>query len=390
MGFADTIIDDDGKLRRGLLAASDLQDDWRFSLPLMLAQKYLENKGIALDKVEGDDYGMKFGSTTLVRFKANSGSYINADAGGTQMLINFRNHPQPFKIVSLQDILEKKVESDLIRNKIVLIGVTTPSIKDYVTSTAIKNRPSALIYGVEVHAHIVSQIISAVENERVLLKAWWEVGEYVWIIAWGCIGIVLARTIRSPLKLLLIVIVTCSLLIWFSYQLLILGWWILVVPTLVIFIINGLLLAAFYQYEEKLRSQIVNRQLVIDQTFDTIHSGPLQTLAMMLRTVEEEELGREDLLLKLRNLNQELRGVYTSLKREAVTDGRSFHITPEQQLDLQQPVHEILHEIYFDVLERDFPFFKTIEFRIVDFQPLNPGFLTSEKKIPGLTRFEII
>ncbi|MGB6296195.1 MAG: CHASE2 domain-containing protein [Rivularia sp. (in: cyanobacteria)] len=381
IGFADTIIDDDGKLRRGLLAASDLQDNWRFSLPLKLAEKYLENKGIALDNVEGDDYGLRFGSTTLVRFQPNSGSYINADVGGTQMLINFRNHPQPFKIVSLQDILEKKVEPDLIRNKIVLIGVTTPSIKDYVNSTAIKNRPSALIYGVEVHAHIVSQIISAVENERVLLKVWWEVGEYLWIIAWGCMGIVLARTIRFPLKLLLIVIVISLFLIGFSYQLLILGWWIPVVPPLAVFITNGLVLAAFYQYEENLRMQIANRQLVIDQTFDTIHSGPLQTLAMMLRTFEEkEELSKENVLLKLRYLNQELRGVYTSLKREAMTDGRSFHITPAQELDLQEPINEILYEIYFDVLERDFPHFKTIEFKIVDFQPLNEQNLNSEQK----------
>lgn len=381
IGFADAIIDEDGKLRRSLLAASDSQDNWRFSFPLKLAEKYLENKGITLENVEGDDYGLRFGFTELVRFKPNFGSYINADVGGTHILINFRSHPQPFEIVSLQDVLEKRVEPNKIRNRIVLIGMTSPSIKDYFTSEAIKSQHSAFIYGVEIQAHILSQIISAVEDDRVLLKTWLEGWEYVWIIAWGCIGIVLARTIRSPLKLLLIVIVISLFLIWFSYQLLIFGWWIPLVPPLAIFIINGLVLAAFYQYEENLRMQIANRQLVIDQTFDTIHSGPLQTLAMMLRTIEEEEeLSKERLLLKLRNLNQELRGVYTTLKREAMTDGRSFHITPAQELDLQEPINEILYEIYFDVLERDFPHFKTIEFKIVDFQPLNEQNLNSEQK----------
>lgn len=381
IGFADTIIDEDGKLRRSLLAASDSQDNWRFSFPLKLAEKYLKNKGIILDNVEGDDYGLRFGFTELVRFKPNFGSYINAYVGGTQMLINFRNHPQPFEIVSLQDVLDKRVEPNKIHNRIVLIGMTSPSIKDYFTSEAIKSQHSAFIYGVEIQSHIVSQIISAVEDGRVLLKTWWEGWEYIWIIGWGCIGIVLARTIRSPLKLLLIVIVISFFLIGFSYQLLIFGWWIPVIPPLVIFIINGLVLAAFYQYEENLRSQIANRQLVIDQTFDTIHSGPLQTLAMMLRTIEEEEeLSKENVLLKLRNLNQELRGVYTTLKREAMTDGRSFHITPAQELDLQEPINEILYEIYFDVLERDFPCFKTIEFKIVDFQPLNEQNLNSEQK----------
>ncbi|MEM7717344.1 MAG: CHASE2 domain-containing protein [Cyanobacteria bacterium P01_A01_bin.68] len=381
IGFADTIIDKDGKLRRSISGASDLQDNWRLSLPLKLAEKYLGNKGISLKNVEGDDYGLRFGSTELVRLQPNFGSYINADIGGNQMLINFRTHSQPFEVVSLHDVLNKKVEPDKIRNRVVLIGVTSPSIKDYFTSDAIKSQHSAFIYGVEIQAHIVSQIISAVEDSRVLLKSWWEGWEYAWIIAWGSIGIILARTIRSPFKLLLIIIVTSLILIGFSYQILILGWWIPVVPTLIVFAINGLVLATFYQYEEILRSQIKNRQLVIDQTFDTIHSGPLQTLAMMLRTVrEEEELEKEKFLSKLETLNTELRGVYTSLKREAIADGKSFHITPEQELDLEEPINEILHEIYYDVSERDFPCFKTIEFRIVDFQPLNEQNLSSEQK----------
>jgi CHASE2 domain-containing sensor protein/two-component sensor histidine kinase len=383
IGFADTILDEDGKLRRSLLAASDLQDDWRFSLPLKLAQKYLENKGIALDNVEGDDYGLRFGSTTLVRFQPNSGSYINADAGGTQILINFRSHHQPFEIVSLTDILDKKVKADRIRNKIVLIGITSPSVKDYVTSVAVKSEHSAFINGVEMHAHIVSQIISAVEDDRVLLKSWSESWEYVWIITWGLIILALGRIITSPLKLLLSVISINLLLLALCYLLLIFGWWIPVVPPFLILIANGygLVVAVFYQKEKTLQSQIANRQLVIDQTFDTIHSGPLQTLAMMLRAIEEEEeLSKQNVLLKLINLNQELRGVYTSLKREAMTDGRSFHITPAQELDLQEPINEILYEIYYDVLERDFPCFKTIEFRIVDFQPLNEQNLNSEQK----------
>ncbi|MGB3652805.1 MAG: CHASE2 domain-containing protein [Rivularia sp. (in: cyanobacteria)] len=380
VGFADAIIDRDGKQRRSLLGASNLQDEWRLSLSLNLAKKYLETKGISLENVEGDEYGMRFGSTKLVRFQSNSGGYIREDAGGTQMLINFRSHPQPFEVVSLQDILDKKIEADKIRNKIVLIGITSPSIKDYVTSAATKSQHSAFIYGVEIQAHIVSQIISAVEDGRVFLKVWSEGWEYIWIIAWGCIGIVLACTIRSPLNLLLIVTVISLFLIGLSYQLLIIGWWIPVVPPLLILVVNGLVLAAFSQYEEKLRSQIVNRQLVIDQTFDKIHSGPLQTLAMMLRTVQEDELEREKLLLKLRKLDNELRGAYTLLKREAMTDGKTFSMLSEQQLNLQESINEILYEIYYDVLERDFPCFKTIEFRVIDFQPLNEQNLNSEQK----------
>lgn len=381
VGFADAINDRDGKQRRSLLGSPDNKGVWRFSLSLKLAQEYLENKGKTLENVEEDEYGIMFGSTKLVRFQPNSGGYVAAsNMGGTQMLINFRSHSQPFKIVSLYDILDKKVKAEKIRNKVVLIGITSPSIKDYVTSAATKSR-STFIYGVEVQAHIASQIISAVEDGRVLIKTWWEGWEYVWIIAWGFVGIVLGRTIHSPLKLLLSVILISLFLIGLSYQLLVFGWWIPIVPPLLILVVNGLVLAAFYQYEENLRAQIVNRQLVIDKTFDKIHSGPLQTLAIMLRTVqEEEELEREKILSKLKTLDNELRGVYTLLKREAMSDGRTFSMPSKQQLDLQEPINEILYEIYYDVLERDFPCFKTIELRVIDFQPLNEQNLNSEQK----------
>ena len=55
VGFADAIIDEDGKLRRSLLAASDIQGDWRFSLPLKLDVKYFVSKGITCGNVEGED-----------------------------------------------------------------------------------------------------------------------------------------------------------------------------------------------------------------------------------------------------------------------------------------------------------------------------------------------
>lgn len=390
VGFADAMTDSDGKRRRALLAASDMNDEWRFSLAIKLSEKYLERQGIKLENVEGDCYGMKFGSTKLERIDLNSGGYVRVDAGGSQMLINFRSHPQPFQIVSLGDILNKKVSPEKIRNKIVLIGIISPSAKDYVTSEAIKSKQksnSSTIYGVEVQAHIVSQIISGVEDGRTFIKTWWDISEYLGIIIVGVGGIILGRKIHSSRQLLLNVGVISFILIAVSFQLLIWGWWIPVIPSIVIFLCNGLVIPVFSKYDESLRSRIQERQIVIDQVFETIHGGPLQKLGMILRVLDgNDNFSKQDLSTQLKQLNQELREVHHLLKQEISSNEDSFYLRSEQQLNLQQPIHEILHQVYVDVMERNHPEFQSLRVKIVDFQQLDERNLSLEQK-RGICRF---
>jgi CHASE2 domain-containing sensor protein len=387
VGFADALIDVDGNQRRGLLATSNQQDEWRLSLPLKLAEAYLKTKAISLESVDNDPYGMTFNSKILTRFQSNSGAYIKADAAGTQILINFRHHPRPFDIVSLEEIQNEKVAPNRIRGKIVLIGMISPSTKDYVNSVAIDSENPALIYGVEFQAHVVSQIISYVLDQRPMINVWADEWEYLWIFAWGIFGLSLGRLIRSPLNILLFVTIASICLIGLSYGLLIIGWWIPVVPAFLILIFNSVVLAAFYRHDEALRSRIQDRQLIIDQTFDAIHSHPLQTLNMILREVQSHEgLAPQQFISKLQQLNQELRGVYDLVKREAVTELSSFYLRQEQQLDLAQPLHEILHEVYNDVLERDYACFKNIKLKVFKFEPMDERKLSIENK-RSLCRF---
>jgi CHASE2 domain-containing sensor protein len=387
VGFADALIDVDGKQRRSLLATSTKQDEWRLSFPLKLAEAYLKTKAISLENVDNDPYGMRFNSTKLTRFQSNSGGYIKADAAGTQILINFRHHPRPFDIFSLEEIQNEKVEPNRIRGKIVLIGMTSASTKDYVNSVAIDSENPALIYGVEFQAHVVSQIVSYVLDQRPMINVWAEEWEYLWIFAWGIFGLSLGRLIRSPLKILLYVTIASICLIGLCYGLLIIGWWIPVVPAFLTLIFNSVVLAAFYRYDEALRSRIQDRQLIIDQTFDAIHSHPLQTLNMILREVQSNEgLAPQQFISKLQQLNQELRGVYDLVKREAVTELSSFYLRQEQQLDLAQPLHEILHEVYNDVLEGDYACFKNIKLKVLKFEPMDERKLSIEHK-RSLCRF---
>ncbi|MDJ0616773.1 MAG: CHASE2 domain-containing protein [Calothrix sp. MO_192.B10] len=395
LGFADAVTDSDGQHRRALLGASNSNDQWRFSLALKLAKKYFETKKIKLDNVKGDDYGMKFGKTNLERFLSNSGGYIRADAGGSQILINFRSHPQPFNVVSLADILNKKVSTEKINNKIVLIGVISPSVKDYVYSNAIKTKSDITdpynkvpyTYGVKVKAHIVSQIISAVENERPFIKTWSDVGEYLWIAFIGFTGIIIGHHIYSSQKLIFTVGIISIILIGNAYLLLMIGWWIPIVPSIIVFLCNSLAIAAFSKYDEALRTRLQERQIVIDQVFETIHGGPLQKLSIILRNIDgDENLDKQTLSTDLRQLNQELRQVHQLLQREISTNGEIFYLRREQQLNLQQPIHEVLHQVYFDVLERSHIEFQTLKIKVVDFQQLDERNLSVEHK-RGLCRF---
>ncbi|MDF5722474.1 MAG: CHASE2 domain-containing protein [Rhizonema sp. PD37] len=388
VGFADDLIDTDGKQRRSLLGTSNLQNQWRLSFSLKLAETYLASqKKITLENVTGDLYGMRFNSTEITQIKPDGGSYGQEDAGGTQILINFRNSSQPFHTVSLSDIETGKVQPSLIRNKIVLIGMTSPSIKDYVDVVAIKGENPALIYGVEVQAHVVSQIISAVLDGRSQLHVWAAQWEYLWIIAWGIVGIILGRTIRYPLKMLLFVATASICLIGICYGLLILGWWVPLVPTVIILVFNSAVFAAFYKHDEALRLRIKDRQLVIDQTFDAIHSRPLQTLSIILRKVKgDEELAPQQFLLDLQQFNQELRGVYDFISKEIVCEESSFHLQQEQKLDLVQPLHEILHEVYNNALDKELPGFKTIKIKVIDFKPMDEQNLSLKHK-RSLCRF---
>lgn len=386
VGFVDAPVDRDGKQRRALLGTSDLKDKWRLSLSLKLADIYLKKEGISWKEEENksEGYLMKFNSTKIPQFLPNDGGYISEDYGGYQTLINFRSNIKPFRIVSLTDINNKKVDASWIRDKIVLIGLTTPSVKDYTFSDTIKTKNIPLVYGVEVHAHVTSQLISYVLNKRPFIKTWTDSWEYLWIVSWGIIVIVLGKKIHSPLMLIFSINAMIMFFITISYSLLTLSWWTPFIPSLLILVLNGfsIAIAAINRYEENWRLRIQVQKLVINKTFDIIHNGPLQTIARMIKQVEEsQEISNTEIFLaELRQLNQDLRGVYKLVKQENFIASNSFYINQEQEIDLKKPLHEALNEVYIDVFDRDFPCFKTIKINVVNFQPLNEKNLSAELK----------
>ena len=270
---------------------------------------------------------------------------------------------------------------DTLGDRIVLIGITAPSIKDFVNTSAISNlQPPGKIYGVEFHAQVASQIVSAVLDGRPVLKTWSQGWEYLWTVGWGVLAIYLGRLTQSALKNLMYVTATSLGLVGISYTFIVGGWWIPVAPALLILVINGAILSNFYQYDRFLRFQIEIRQHTIERTFVVIHNGPLQTLANILRHVQDQDLEPNQLLEELKNLNWEIREVGEYLKLETLDQKESLRLGSGLILDLNIPIRDLLYEVYSHTLQRNFPSFKTLKVKAYSFEPIEEQYLSLEQK----------
>lgn len=244
VGFSDFVDDADGVLRRHLVAleadpAATCTTPYAFSA--RLAFLYLQDEGIT---AQFDPAGnLVLGAAVLPELQSRSGGYQPIDAGGYQIMLNYRPLVAPSAIadqVSLSQVLDGQVNPDAIANRIVLIGVTANSITDD-WATPYGQSSSAKTPGVFVQAHMTSQLISAALGDRSLLGTLPIWGDWLWIGGWALGGwAVVITALRSQNRwgaswgaLGLIVLVGSSL--W----LLIGGYWVPLVPAALTFIGSG-------------------------------------------------------------------------------------------------------------------------------------------------------
>ncbi len=252
----DFILDGDGKLRRGLLYWTNGDDSQEF-LALRLALIHLETQGIRPD--ENSEW-LKLGQATFRPFEKNDGSYINADAGNYSQILNYRGAKGRFQRVSLQSVLKGTIAPNTFTNRIVLIGTTTDSIKDefYTPYSGNTITTPDRMYGVEAHAQITSQILSAALGDRSGIKVWNDPLELLWIALWAMAGAVVWR-LRSPSLAILSLVGLESLLGVGSYLLFLQGWWIPVVPPAMALALTAVAITGYIAQQESLdRHAVMN------------------------------------------------------------------------------------------------------------------------------------
>jgi adenylate cyclase len=201
-------IDPDAVIRRNLLVADELP-----SFALLLSLIYLEQQGIPSQPAGTDDQLLKLGNTVFQPFQSDDAGYQNSDARGYQILLDYRSTHRAARHVSFSQLRQGQVPADWIRDKVVLIGNTSVSSKDFFytpfSATAIDQTQ---VSGVEIHAQMVSQIISLGLGERSLIQTLPANLEWVWMGTWAWVAGTIAWRVRRPLQLLISGVILMAML----------------------------------------------------------------------------------------------------------------------------------------------------------------------------------
>ncbi|MEH2193360.1 MAG: CHASE2 domain-containing protein [Nostoc sp.] len=233
LGFSDFIHDPDGVIRRHLLFMNQEPTSLcpaTFAFSLQLASLYLQPSGIQPKLTpEGN---LQLGKTIFPNLKSRTGGYHDIDANGGQILLNYRSPKQIAQQVKLTQFLTSPINPSAIKDKIILIGVTAKGDSPDTWPTPYGAPLDEQMPGVLVQAQMISQILSAVQDGRPLLRVWSLWSEVAWIWAWSLVGGVLAWRKLSFPWLALAVSITCSVLYIVCFGLLISGAWVPFVPSI--------------------------------------------------------------------------------------------------------------------------------------------------------------
>ncbi|MBE9012914.1 CHASE2 domain-containing protein [Pseudanabaenaceae cyanobacterium LEGE 13415] len=256
VGFNNVVYDSDRKIRRALLYWFDGTRQKHRSFSMELALLYLKEKGIQEEGAKHDRRQLQLGNAVFRRFESNDGVYVNADAGGYQIVSNFRGGSGKFETVTMQDVMDGKVPASKLRDRIVLIGSLAPSLKDYSATpfTGSINHAPEHVAGVEIQANFISEILSAALNDRTQIKSWDESIELLWILAWALIGTGVSWKLRLPQRNLVVVFVLGGGLFGVCYLLFLAGWIIPLIPAgIALFASSTVVIAAIAHSEEELK-----------------------------------------------------------------------------------------------------------------------------------------
>ena len=262
LGFSEISVDPDQIVRRHLLAmtpspSSPCTPHYAFSI--QLATRYLQKTRDISLKITSDG-NIQLGKVVFQPLDAHSGGYQGADAWGHQILLNYRFHRSPEDFVAkatVSQVLKGEINPDQVKDRIVLIGVTAQSAKDFFNTPYGQKIP-----GVVLHAQNVSQILSAVLNERPLLGVWPGWAEALWIWGWSLVGGLLVLYARGWQRWALVA-GTLVLIYGLSFEMFKRGHWVPLVPAALVLVSTsgGVFAYTRLQFPKQISTFILQSQL---------------------------------------------------------------------------------------------------------------------------------
>ena len=184
--FDNPFVDADGVFRRVPLVQS--YEGYLFaSLALAITQTYFDDADIELAvETEGTRGGKEYYALETIDLKNHR---IPVDANGA-VFVPYRGRQGSFIYISAHEVLSRKINPQVLQDKIVLVGTSAPGLLD-LRSTPVQN-----IYpGVEVHANIISGIL----DDRIKHKPAWTVGYEFVLLVLIAVSMALLLPLVSPL-----------------------------------------------------------------------------------------------------------------------------------------------------------------------------------------------
>jgi len=259
VGFADVIVDPGGFVRRGLLFLDDGKTVG-YSFALRLVLPYLAARGVAPAPGSPDPEHVRLGQVTIRPLEVNDGPYVQSDAAGYQFLIDYKGGANPFQTFSLTDVLDKRIPAGALRDRIVVVGVSADSVKDFLL-TPFNHRQTDMAGtpGVLIHAQVVSQLLRAgLQGERpmVFVPTWME---YLGLLVWSLVAVATALRVRVLSIFAVLAGIETAALLGGSYAAFLAGWWMPVVPLALVGILcAGLSIAYLSSLERSERRYLMD------------------------------------------------------------------------------------------------------------------------------------
>jgi adenylate cyclase len=250
IGFNDIVVDPGGVVRRGLLFIDDgVTTATAFALRLALL--YLAPERIVLQPDPEYSERLRLGPNTIRPLEPYDGPYAAADTGGYQFLLDFKGWKGSFPSVTLTEILSGNIAPEVMRDKVVLIGVTAESVKDHFYTPFSRGlQDDQQTDGVAIHAHITDQLIRLGLGSAAPVKTIKEWQEGIWIMLWSTMGVLTGFKVRSPWKLSFAIGSGLLVLAIFDFSVFLKGWWLPLLPPALAWFIAAVAVTAYLSYQE--------------------------------------------------------------------------------------------------------------------------------------------
>jgi adenylate cyclase len=250
LGFNDNFPVDDGvekttpKVRRTWLFEKAQSGQRLDSFPFRVASVYLTQHGVNLGTIGPDPVPFRFGRVTVRPLSPNDGPYVRANTVDAQILMDFK-HPGEFTSFTVSEALAGRIPAASLRDKIVLIGINSPSVLDERVTPISYNHK-----GVEVQSLAILQLLRWAQNGEQFLTFITDWQENIWIIAWCLLGGLIGFRLRSPWKFVTAIIVSMTVLTWVAQQSFATGVWIPLAAPMAAFLPAAALITSYISYQE--------------------------------------------------------------------------------------------------------------------------------------------